>query len=200
MKSEELVRSPLWSQYSRAIGEQFRAGVPFSDIFEMNCAIKQRDLEPYRAHQRRLDEILWPDDSGPKTIIDFGAGYGAMGPFWPAGSKVYNIDLPEMLEIQQHYLNDPDNVKFVPFTEADSVPFEGAYLFAAWSLTETTLETWEYYISKASKLAGLYVIGFQEWAGVGQLWPWERLAAELKDVRVFKPIEPNSYELCGVNR
>lgn len=212
MDSKALTRSPLWTRYSTAIAREFRAGVPFPDILEMNCAIKQRDLAPYEAHRRRLDELLWYDDPEPKTIIDLGAGYGAMAGFWPEGSRVFNVDLPEMLEIQASYIlndlgplpkTDDDRLttfEFVPFTEADRLPFDGAYLFSVWALTETTMDTWRYYIDKAPRLAGAYVLGFQRWVDETEPWPWRRLGRAFKTVRAWTHDDATRYELAAVNR
>lgn len=208
MDSKALTRSPLWTRYSTAIAREFRAGVPFPDILEMNCAIKQRDLAPYEAHRRRLDELLWYDDPAKtKTIIDLGAGYGAMASFWPPGSRVFNVDLPEMLEVQQSYVGGLNSYErgdcqfeFVPFTEADRLPFDGAYLFSVWALTETTADTWRYYIDKAPRLAGAYVLGFQRWVDEAEPWPWRRLGRAFKTVRAWTHDDATRYELAAVNR
>ena len=74
MKSEDLLRSPIWSRMACAIARDFRAGVPFEQIHEMNIAMKQGTLELYRKHRRALDALLWYDDPGPKKIIEARCG------------------------------------------------------------------------------------------------------------------------------
>jgi hypothetical protein len=213
MKSEDLLRSPIWSRMASAIARDFRAGVPFEQIHEMNIAMKQGTLEPYRKHRRALDALLWYDDPGPKKIIELGAGYGGMRSFWPEGSTVYNVDLPEMLEIQEGYIKglgvvDGTITTAVPFTEADSIDFSGAYLFSTWALTETTFETWDYYIERAAALAGAYVVGWRGFKDIpDQVWPWERLRDAFKTVRSdltpyldYDGDPTDSLELAAVNR
>jgi hypothetical protein len=213
----QLAPSPTWRQLAAAIGRQFRAGVPFDQIHEMNIVIAQRTLEPYQRHRRRLDELLWHDDPGPKTIIDLGAGYGAMAGAWPEGSTIYNVDLPEMLEIQQHYIYDLSGAlhlkaqepvdllngcsfDFVPIAEADRIPVAGAYLFSVWALTETTRAAWAYWTERAPQLAGAYLLGYKQWTDETEPWPWREMADAFKTVRGFWDVEPDSYELAAVNR
>lgn len=197
--SADLAPSPTWQEMGAKIETAYRAGEAFEDILEMNVAIKMRDLEPYQAHRERLDGCLWFDDTSPKRIIDFGAGYGAMANFWPAGADVTNIDLPIMLEIQQGYLADlPVKVRLMPFTAVDTLDIDGAYFFAAWSLTETTPETWRYWIERAPRLAGAYVLGFKSWQDI--TWPWDALAGAFKTIRRFEEYEGHSMLLCAVNR
>jgi hypothetical protein len=215
--ASQLEPSPTWRQLASKIGQQFNAGVPFANIHEMNIVIAQGTLEPYRKHRARLDELLWRDDPGPKKIIDLGAGYGAMAGFWPEGSTVYNVDLPEMLQVQQSYvyglsgalalkgqppvdlLNGCD-FDFVPITEADRIPLEGAYLFSVWALTETTREAWAFWTERAPQLAGAYVLGYKQWADEQKPWPWTELADAFKTQRAFWDVPPESYELAAVNR
>lgn len=217
---------------SAAIAEEFRAGVPFEDILEMNVAIKQRDLGPYAEHRRRLDSLLWYDAPLlPKGIIELGAGYGAMAGFWPPSSLVFNVDLPEMLEVQASYLlgemgctehHQPrgfrgfeggklapkTSIILVPFTLADAVPFDGNYLFSTWALTETTPETWKYYIEKAPRLAGVYLVGWRTWIDrPGELWPWEAMRDAFMSTRSnlapyvdHEGRRTDSVELAAVNR
>lgn len=207
--ASQLEPSPTWRQLAAAIGRQFRAGVPFDQIHEMNIVIAQRTLEPYQKHRQRLDELLWHDDPGPKTIIDLGAGYGAMAGLWPEGSTVYNVDLPEMLEIQGAYIAGPawdspgrGNVTFdlVPIADADRIPVEGAYLFSVWALTETTRTAWAYWTERAPQLAGAYLLGYKQWADEAEPWPWREMADAFTTVRGFWDVEPGSYELAAVNR
>lgn len=202
--SASLEASPTWQRMSAEIAADIRHGLHFSQSFQMNVAIKQRDLAPYHAHREKLDAILWHDDPAPKTIIDLGAGYGAMANVWPEGSRIFNIDLPEMLDVQRNYVPTVEGTQFasldlVPITEADRVPIDGSYLFAAWSLTETTAATWEYWIERAPRLAGAYIVGFKSWVDAPEPWPWERLAAAFKTVRVFGEVE-NGLQLLAVNR
>lgn len=204
MTSADLTPSATWQQLAPAIGRKFRAGEPFEDILEMNVAIKQRDLRPYEAHRARLDELLWYDDPKPKRIIEIGAGYGAMATFWPEGSTVVNIDLPEMLEVQAHYLQrvGVTNVELVPYTEADSVDFKGAYVFSVWALTETTPETWRYYASRVRDAAGIYLLGHTQWEQY-ERWPWEDMAAQFPEVRVLQhphSVSTEFMELAAVRR
>lgn len=217
MTSEDLTRSRTWDELGPAIGRQFHEGMPFADILEMNIAIKQRDLEPYRLHRERLDAVLWPHNDEPKRVIDLGAGYGAMATFWPGASHVTNLDLPEMLEVQEAYLHDLGcevrqdfdgrvffggqlqagvTIRLVPFTNADRIKFDGAYLFSAWALTETTPATWEYYIGRAKLLRGAYVIGHERWEDL-EAWPWPQLSAAFVTAAMAEV--PNGIELVGWN-
>lgn len=206
--SADLVPSPLWQQYQREIRADLDAGVPYADSFRMNCAIKMRDLAPYAEHRKRLDALLWRDDPGPKRIIDLGAGYGAMASVWPKDARIINIDLPELLAYQREYVDTvgdgnpafTDRFGFVPISEADSVDFRGAYLFSAWALTETTLPTWRYYIDRAPQLAGAYILGHRQWGDEAEPWPWSEMLRAFTDIREFRPVVPESWELAAVNR
>lgn len=201
MNSKDLTPSPTWRSLSSAIDRQYKAGVPFSDIHEMNVVIKQRDLTAYAAHRVTLDTFLWPKRE-PKTIFDFGAGYGAMAGFWPAGARVFNIDLPEMLDIQASYIptvgvDHVVDITLVPYNEADGLPWDGAYLFAAYSLTETDRATWDYYMAKAPRLAGAYIVGMKQWERHD--WPWLEMAQCFKTTRLFRDTDDSNFELCTVN-
>lgn len=96
----------------------------------------------------------------------------------------------------------------VPFTEADNIDFSGAYLFSTWALTETTFETWDYYIERAAALAGAYVVGWRSFKDIpDQVWPWERLRDAFKTVRSdltpyldYDGDPTDSLELAAVNR
>lgn len=96
----------------------------------------------------------------------------------------------------------------VPFTEADNIDFSGAYLFSTWALTETTFETWDYYIERAAALAGAYVVGWRGFKDIpDQVWPWERLRDAFKTVRSdltpyldYDGDPTDSLELAAVNR
>lgn len=224
MTSEKLERSATWRQMGDDIARDFQAGIPFPQIHMMNIAIKQHTLAPYERHRQRVGLFLWTDDPAPKTIIELGAGYGAMANFWPAAARVYNVDLPEMLEVQRHYLVNELHaqplgdhtyqlpagpvIELVPFTEADRLPFDGAYLFSTWALTETTYETWEYYIDKAPRLAGCYLVGWRGWIDIPhQLWPWPTMRNAFKTVRAdllpytdYDGAATDSLELAAVNR
>lgn len=215
MNSADLAPSPLWQQYQREIAADLAAGVSHEDSFRMNCAIKMRDLSPYEAHRKRLDETIWSDAPGLKTVIDLGAGYGAMAKFWPDDSSVYNVDLPEMLEYQQRYVLGLRGAQpygdgsvdvsgrrfwFIPITEADSIPLDGAYLFSAWALTETTRATWEYWIDKARCLAGAYILGHRRWSDEHEDWPWSEMLRAFNGGITFQPVPPDSWELAAVNR
>ena len=229
MESKDLQCSPTWRQMSREIDRDFSNGIPFPDILMMNVAIKQRTLDPYKEHRYRLDRLLWRDDPHPKTIIELGAGYGAMATMWPENSVVFNVDLPEMLSIQRSYLvndlgaielgkdggiftggqlNNGVTIQLIPFTEADSLPFDNAYFFSVWALTETNLETWNYYIERATWFAGIYAVGWQGWTDIpGKRWPWKKLRSKFKTVRVDLSTYTNcdgeqtsSVELAAVNR
>lgn len=213
LTSADLKPSATWARMAAEIARDHAAGQSYREIHQMNIAVNMAaGLEPYRAYRALLDELLWKDDPGPKTIIDLGAGYGAMATCWPEGSTVYNVDLPEMLEIQREYLHSKDfhlpeadheysvTFDFIPIDEADRVPFDGAYLFSVWALTETTPETWAYYIDKAPRLAGAYVLGYRGWES--WQWPWQELANAFKRPILFRPCEyeANSMELLALNR
>lgn len=209
--ASQLEPSPTWRDLSAKIGRQLEAGVPFADIHEMNIVIAQRTLAPYQAHRRRLDETIWADDPGPKTIVDLGAGYGAMASVWPAGAHVYNLDLPEMLVAQGHYIAGPDwtsegrefgslTFDLVPIAQADRIPWAGAYLFSTWALTETTMPMWRYIIERAPQLAGAYVLGYKRWVDEKEAWPWADLVNAFLDIRVYRDVDPDSLELAAVNR
>lgn len=218
--ASQLEPSPTWRDLASKIGTQHAAGVPFADIHEMNIVIAQRTLEPYQKHRRRLDELLWRDDEEPKVVIDLGAGYGAMATFWPEGSRVFNVDLPEMLAVQADYLQqqgyhhdaagtagerfyNPEtniDIELVPITAADQVPAAGAYFFSVWALTETTREAWAFWTERAPDLAGAYVLGYKQWVDQSLPWPWQELADAFKTVRGFWDVPPESYELAAVNR
>lgn len=215
MESKDLTRSQTWEKLGSDINREFSAGVPFADILAMNVAIKQRDLAPYEAHRKRLDGLFADWHEGHPQIVDLGAGYGAMATFWPEGSRVFNVDLPEMLNVQASYLKDigweslPDGkvwqgpndvtVYLIPFTEADAVPWDGAYLFSAWALTETTPATWAYYIDKAPRLAAAYVLGHRSWER-GDPWPWAQLADAFDHSQLAPaPMHADSMEFAGAN-
>lgn len=216
MTSQDLRRSTTWAKMAEEIARDFHAGVPFEQIHQINVAIKQGTLRPYEKHRLALDDLLWVDDASPKKIIEVGAGYGAMAGFWPAGATVYNVDLPEMLEIQEQYIERLTEagqaldvaIELVPFTDVDQLDFDGAYLFSTWALTETTPETWDYYINRAPELAGCYVVGWRGWIDIpGQLWPWGRLRDAFKSVRAdllpyhdYDGAPTDSLELAAVNR
>jgi hypothetical protein len=218
--ASQLEPSPTWRKLAASIGREFHKGVPFQNIHEMNIVIQQGTFEPYERHRRRLDELLWHDDPEPKTVIDLGAGYGAMATFWPNGSRVFNLDLFEMLQVQAAYLaqrgfvhdgagqagerfvhreRDID-IELVPIDDADKVPLEDAYLFSVWALTETTRATWAYWIERAPRLAGAYLLGYKKWVDETQRWPWQEMADAFQHQRGFWEVEPDSYELAAVNR
>lgn len=206
--SADLTRSRTWERFGPAIAAKRALGQPWRDVMEVAAVINlDVGLTPYIAHAGRLQELLWHDDPTPKTIIDLGAGYGAMASVWPPGSRVINVDLPEMLEIQREYVASiaegsagfVESFAFIPFTEADRVPVDGAYLFSAWALTETTRATWDYWIERAPRLAGAYILGHKAWEG-GPNWPWDLMLRAFGEVRAFNPVVPDSWELAAVNR
>ena len=134
-----------------------------------------------------------------------------MRSFWPEGSTVYNVDPPETLKSSKATSrgsacgrHDHDDG---PFHQADSIDFSDAYLFSTWALTETTFETWEYYIERAAALAGAYVVGWRGWKDIpDQVWPGTT-ARRLQD-RAQRPDtlprlrrRPNKFAgLAAVNR
>lgn len=217
MNSSDLTPSPTWVKMAAAIEADMASGMSFEDSLTMNVAIKMRDPLPYIRHRERLDEVLWYDDPGPKTIIEVGAGYGAMANHWPCGSQVVNVDLPVMLGIQAGYLESQGfvsgqyrrtwtrqdcktEIRLVPIDDADGLVFHSAYLFSVWALTETTMDTWRYYIEKAPQLAGAYILGFNQWTDETEPWPWLEMARQFIDIRKLRDVHPSSFELAGVNR
>ena len=196
MRSRDLRLSPTWQDLAPKITAKHAAGEHFEDMLEMNIAIKMRTLQPYAEHYARLEHGIWVErrlDTNPPTVIDLGGGYGAMLNFWPNGSTVIMLDFPAMLAIQHRYASevagDRLNVLYVPYDEVDRIVFDrhDTYLFSAWALTETTSDTWAYYIERAQDLAGAYVVGHDKWEDLPQ-WPFDGLAMQFERANLY-PVE-----------
>jgi hypothetical protein len=175
--------SPTWQAWANRIDEQIRTrGIEnWRDFDEIRRNITLSDVEHYRRYAQQCADGLWPNNSTPH-IIEIGAGYGGMAPFWPKGAVVDNVDLPPMLRIQQHWLEtaeQPASVQFCSINSFVDLPVTGAYLFSAFGLTETTLALWEHCLrSVFPRLAGIGLIGSWGWSEDGpSAWPWEETKA-----------------------
>ena len=82
------------------------------------------------------------------SITDFGSGYGNFCRIWKLWNQqvlYYNCDLPEMHDIQRHYIentvDDYKGIEYITHKELNKVKKKNKSLFiAAYSLTECSLE------------------------------------------------------------
>tara|TARA_B100001063_G_scaffold216730_1_gene218636 strand:- start:15 stop:734 length:720 start_codon:yes stop_codon:yes gene_type:complete len=113
----------------------------------------QRLKEYSQSTLRCLDYARYLESFGMRigevdSITDFGSGYGNFCRIWKLWNqqiRFYNCDLPEMLEIQKHYIeNTVDNnegVEYITHKELNKVKKKNKSLFiAAYSLSECSLD------------------------------------------------------------
>lgn len=191
-----------WSAWAREIEEFLeREGIErWPHCGRIRQVITYPSTTHYQDYARRCREHLWEDRDDIK-IVEFGAGYGGMMPFWPENAKVTNIDLPVLLRIQDHWLGKQgcrDRAELVDIADLAKVDFQDVFFFSAFGLTETTLETWAWCMEEVfPKCAGIFLMGDRRWEFDDIEWPWSQLR-ELFEPKADQAIDGIRREFIGL--
>jgi hypothetical protein len=167
-------------------------------LISENMAVKEPHISRYYPGRDEVCRRYWPDE---KTVFDFGCGWGGMLERWPEQTKVVCVDMAPMLEITKHNVArfglDSSRFQFVLPEEANTLDVSGMYFYASHSLTETSLEIWEYYLTQIlPKCAGCYIIGFRGWHDpYVERWPWERLDEIFEQQLFVDPLESGQKQV-----